>query len=369
MTAGGKQKIRQLMPFDKAVSALEGLAGPVAPRTMDVNEALGRTLASPILAAASPARPIALQVGWAEKADELTDAGGYSSVQLARAPQSLEVGDELPVGTDAVAPPDAIVMRGGVVEAVSPVVSGEGVLLIGGDIDPSKPLRKAGERVRAIDAAVFTAARVAQVNVRMPRILIATAREDLRLVPVAQVISRDCHARGGDALARNGLDLDDALRADDCDAIVVIGGSGMGPRDRSVEALAAHGTVVAHGVGIAPGETAAYGFVGTRPVLIVPGRLDAALAIWLTLGRHLLALLAGSRESEPTSDLVLLRKVTSTIGLAEVVPVRRDNMHAEPLASKNLPLWALTQANGWLLVPPDSEGYPAGARVAINNWL
>ena len=35
---------------------------------------------------------------------------------------------------------------------------------------------------------------------------------------------------------------------------------------------------------LSPGETAAFGFVGERPVLLIPGRLDAALAVWLMSG-------------------------------------------------------------------------------------
>ena len=49
---------------------------------------------------------------------------------------------------------------------------------------------------------------------------------------------------------------------------------------------------------LTPGETAAFGFAGSRPVLLLPGRLDAALAVWLTLGRRLLARLAGGDASE-----------------------------------------------------------------------
>jgi molybdopterin biosynthesis enzyme len=78
--------------------------------------------------------------------------------------------------------------------------------------------------------------------------------------------------------------------------------------------------------------------------------------------------LAASTEQEPARTVILSRKVTSTVGLAEFVPIRHDNTSAEPLAIRNLPLWALARANGWLLVPPDSEGYPAGAKVAIHNW-
>jgi molybdopterin biosynthesis enzyme len=103
-------------------------------------------------------------------------------------------------------------------------------------------------------------------------------------------------------------------------------------------------------------------------VLIVPGRLDGALASWLVLGVRLLDRLAGTVELEGITTVILSRKVTSTVGLAELVPVRHDNTNAEPLATRNLPLSALARANGWLLVPPDSEGYPAGAKVAVNNW-
>jgi molybdopterin biosynthesis enzyme len=36
-----------------------------------------------------------------------------------------------------------------------------------------------------------------------------------------------------------------------------------------------------------------------------------------------------------------------------------------PLASGYLPLQSLLRADGWILVPPDSEGYAPGSRVAV----
>jgi molybdopterin biosynthesis enzyme len=204
-----------------------------------------------------------------------------------------------------------------------------------------------------MDAAVFAAAGISHVSVRAPKIFIVAAREDLRLTPAIAMIARDCAARGAVPILRSGLEVDDALRLDDCDAIVIVGGSGTGARDRSVLALGARGQVAVHGVGIAPGETTASGNVGSRPVMILPGRLDGALAGWLVLGRRLLARLAGQAEPEATGVSALSRKITSTVGLAEVVPVRCDNDAAEPLAIRNLPLWALARAN---------------AKVAINTW-
>jgi molybdopterin biosynthesis enzyme len=73
-------------------------------------------------------------------------------------------------------------------------------------------------------------------------------------------------------------------------------------------------------------------------------------------------------EHEPAEILTLARKVTSTVGLAELVPVRRNGDKAEPLATKYLPLSALARSDGWILVPADSEGYSAGAPVQVRPW-
>jgi molybdopterin biosynthesis enzyme len=103
---------------------------------------------------------------------------------------------------------------------------------------------------------------------------------------------------------------------------------------------------------------------------LLPGRLDAALAVWLVVGRRILDRLAAAKnnDGEMAEALPLARKIASTVGLAEVVPVRRNAAQAEPLASKYLPLSSLARSDGWILVPADSEGYPAGAPVQVRSW-
>ena len=89
-----------------------------------------------------------------------------------------------------------------------------------------------------------------------------------------------------------------------------------------MRALARAGRVEAHGIGLCPGETTAFGFVGAVPVLIVPGRLDAALAVWHVIGARLMARLAGRSDAPAAHHAKLARKITSTVGLVEFVPVR-----------------------------------------------
>jgi molybdopterin molybdotransferase len=118
-----------------------------------------------------------------------------------------------------------------------------------------------------------------------------------------------------------------------------------------------------HGVGLIPAETAGFGSIDHRPVLLLPGRMDAALAAWHMMGR-----LTGSTELSCVRAAKLTRKVSSTPGLAELVPVRCEGSLATPLGSGYLPISALCRANGWILIPPESEGQPEHSEVAVRSW-
>ena len=253
-------------------------------------------------------------------------------------------------------------------EAVAAVAPGEGVLAAGGDAAPATALRRAGELLRALDLAVMAAAGIADVTIRAPRLVLtrASAARTPVFDAVQATLSR-CAAQAGCTIGEASA-LAEALSDNQCDAVIGIGGTGSGRRDGAVQDLARLGQVEAHGIAICPGETAAFGFVGERPVLLVPGRLDAALAVWLLIGRHLVAKLAGGRVDDLPMQATLRRKVTSTIGVTELIPVSCSDGMAEPLGSGYLSLTALARSAGWILVPADTEGFVAGSKVAVNQW-
>ncbi|HEY1473664.1 MAG TPA: molybdopterin-binding protein [Pseudolabrys sp.] len=364
------QTITRLTPLADVQATVDSGVKPVAPRTLDVAAAAGHALAADAVASARPSAALALQDGWALAAGDTLGAGGYAPVQLMHMPQRVEAGQPMPAGTDSVAPLDAVKVSAGGAEALATVNPGDGVLSAGGDSDPGVALRLAGERLRDTDLAAFAGAGLAHVSVREPRIRVVTLRASDIIVAAARLLARDIERRGGVAQLDAGGDLDVTLAAEGADAIVAIGGTGSGRNDASVRTLARAGRLAVHGIALTPGETAAFGFVGPRPVLLLPGRLDAALAVWLVVGRRVLDRLAAAKanEHEPAETLPLARKVASTVGLAEVVPVRRNGDKAEPLATKYLPLSALARSDGWILVPADSEGYSAGAPVAVRPW-
>ncbi len=366
------QTITRLTPLADVQAMVDLDVKPVTPRTVELTAASGRTLAVDAMSRARPNVAIAIIDGWALAADLTLGAGSYAPTLLSETPHRVEVGQPMPPDTDSVAPFDALKVGKDRAEALTTINPGEGVLPAGGDCDSAIPLRRAGERLTLTGLAAFAAAGIARITVREPRIRVLPLRGSGIINSAARLLADDIERRGGSArLDDPGRDLGAVLGAESADAIVVIGGTGNGRNDNSVQTLAREARLAVHGIALTPGETAALGFAGTRPVLMLPGRLDAALAVWLLVGRRILERLAAttiSKASDPFETLTLARKVTSTVGLAELVPVRRNGGEAEPLASKYLPLSALARSDGWILVPADSEGYSAGTAVQVRPW-
>jgi len=365
--APASQRIARLTPLAEALACFDRLVAPVAPITVEARHALGRVLAADVTAVGvMPGRPFALRDGFAVSADATLDASSYAPAPLARRPEAVEVGDVMPPDADAVAPIEAVELDP-VPRILAPLVPGEGVLPRGADAADGELVRHQGEALRQTDVLVLARLHLHHVEVRQPRVRLAPVRShDWVLGTIAALIASGIEAAGADvARPENTGDLDAALADRDAHAVILIGGSGSGARDRSVRALAQCGRVAFHGVGLAPGETAAFGAIEDRPVLVVPGRFDAALAVWLVLGRAMLARLCGRTRDDRGIDVVLARKIASTLGLAEMVPVKREADGVVPLASGYLPLQALARADGYVLVPSDSEGFAAGAHVEM----
>jgi molybdopterin biosynthesis enzyme len=327
-------------------------------------------LAAP-LAAPGPVPPeaVALRDGWAVAASDVVGTSSYSPVMAAAPPPWVETGRALPPGTDAVLPPDGIAVQGGLSEIVAAAAPGEGVRPAGGDAAAGAPLREAGERVRPVDAALALAAGVDRLRVCEARVRLlslpgagggdATSELVARLLEAAGAVVTRARPASRDAAA-----VAAALRDADADLLVTIGGTGFGREDHAAEALAAAGSLIAHGIALRPGETAGCGLIGETAAILVPGRFDAALAVMLCLVLPCLDHLAGAAPLRPTLSGPLTRKISSTVGLTEIALVRRSRGGLEPLAVADLTLTSLAAAEGWLAVPAGSEGFAVGDTVA-----
>jgi molybdopterin molybdotransferase len=363
------QRISRLASLSEIYAAVDRITAPVSPRWVAIGEAAACVLASDVVVeVATPAAPTAIYDGWAVSSALIADAGPYAPVPLPNLTW-VEAGQQLPAGTDAVLALDGVASSGSTHEAIAPVSPGEGVIPVGADAAPGRPLMRARDIVRATDVAALRAAGVKRVEVRSPRVDVIRTSPGIEegADTVAPLIASALETLGAMArVIRAGSDsgaLERMLHSDSADAFITVGGTGLGRDDRTVQALAQAGNVAFHGMAIRPGETAALGQIGPRIVLMLPGRLDAALAAWLLVGRRLLHRLTGAGEREFSGTGTLARKLTSTIGISEVVLVRRAEGGLEPIAAGHFPLQAITGADGWVLVPPESEGYPAGSML------
>jgi molybdopterin molybdotransferase len=80
--------------------------------------------------------------------------------------------------------------------------------------------------------------------------------------------------------------------------------------------------------------------------------------------------MSGISDSWPyvQTRLRLRRKLVSTVGRLDYARVRLVDGEIEPISISGASiLSSTTRADGFVVVPEDSEGYPAGAVIAV--WL
>jgi molybdopterin biosynthesis enzyme len=357
-----------LTPLDLALAALLDGLEQVAPIALPIAEALGAVGADRPALKAFPPYDIAAADGWALRARDLAGASSYSPLPLAKSPVWVEAGDRIPDGTDCVIDSDSVDQAGPMFAALGEAIPGQGVRRIGSDIGKGNSDIAYGRWVRPLDLLIARAAGLETLNVRRPRLCIVNIPGTSGRTATAQLISENARAAGAsvictEATARDAASIARAFDSDACDMLVTIGGSGVGRTDATIAALARYGEVVAHGIALQPGRTAAVGRIGNIPVIALPGAPGQALAAWWTLVLPLLDRLSGLLPRQPVT-LPLQRKIASSVGIAEIVLLEQVEDRWMPLAVGEMSLETIARADAWLAVPAGSEGFAAGTPVS-----
>ena len=352
-----------LTPLDAALAAVLRDLKPVVPVELPLTEALRCIAAEMPPVRAYPPHDVAAADGWALRARDLVGASSYTPLPLASSPPWVEAGDKMPENCDCVLDADSVDQTGPLVQVLAEAIPGQGVRRAGGDVAAASLLAEAGRRVESRDLLVARAAGAEKITVRRPRLRIVNIPGG---VITANLITECARAAGAEiifaeAVSRDAAAIADALDAD-CDLLVTIGGSGVGRTDAAIAALARRGEVLAHGIALQPGRTAAVGRIARIPVIALPGAPDQALAAWWTLALPVLDRLSGRLPRQPVT-LPLARKIASSVGIAEIALVERNNGGWMPLSVGDMPLETTARADAWLAVPAGSEGFAAGTPV------
>jgi len=316
----------------EALAWLEARTGRLPAEQVPLHAAMGRVLADDV-EAPKLGRMVAMD-GHAVRAADTLGASEYAPLPVRGMP--VVAGAALPDGFDAILPPH-LLEAGAALGTVAP---GHGVALSGGTVP-------AGTRLRPAHLAAL--ANRAQVPVVLrPRVALAVAGPKAgpeALLPMLQAL---VEAEGG-------------VVADPPDLRIHAGRSGPGPDDDGVGAFA---TVFAHGILLQPGETSALGTVGGITALLLPGDPIVCATAFAVLAAPALRRLAGRPEPAPRPAR-LARKIVSGLGAVDAVRVRLVEGRAVPIPA-GAAAAAAAEADGLVLVPEGSEGYPEGATIPVH---
>jgi molybdopterin molybdotransferase len=156
----------------------------------------------------------------------------------------------------------------------------------------------------------------------------------------------------------------------DADVVLVSGGSSVGQEDHAPRLLAQHGELAIHGIAMRPSSPAGMGSLDGRLVFLLPGNPVSCLCAYDFFAGRAIRRLGGLSSQWPyrATHLRLRRKLVSTVGRVDYARVKIEGDLVEPLAISGASLLSsTTRADGFVVVPEDSEGYPAEAEVCV--WL
>ncbi len=371
---------------------------------VDLFAASGRVLARDVISGVNvPSFARSMMDGFAVHAEETHGATAYNPIALHILGTCLPgvpfptavgrgeavrimTGAPLPAGADAVLPVEDTEIDGESVLVQSAVSPGKHVGQVGEDIRFGDTVQPAGRRLRPQDVGVLSSIGCGRVPViRRPRVSILITGNELLPAGTPPVGHRIADANGpmlaalvardggepilSDILLDNPAAIRDALHAP-ADVILISGGSSVGQEDHVPRLLADEGELAVHGIAMRPSSPTGMGRLDGRIVFLLPGNPVSCLCAYdFFAGRAIRAL--GGRFKEWPYRLVrrpLARKLVSTVGRVDYARVLVRANEAEPLAISGASvLSSTTRADGFVIVPADSEGYPPGAEVEV--WL
>ncbi len=365
----------QPFSLDVVISWVDQTVSRLPAESASVSSICRRVLAEPIYATHPiPAADRALLDGFAVNASATVGAGSYNPLFLPL--RRISAGDAIPPGTDAVIPLDlGQTHPSGVMECIEAVAPSQNIEVRGCVAAPGALLASAGTLLLPVHIAILISAGLASVMViRQPLVRIVLT-SDTSATDSDGPMCRALVERDGGLVAnilaagRARQAIGGALETEGADIVLVIGGTGPGACDHAAAALAEVGNLAIHGITLRPGETAGLGHTPNAAVILLPGSPAACLFAYEMLAGRAIRRLGGRDPAPPYRSRVMCaaRKIVSAIGMTEICPVRFTTSDAvEPLPSfSEIGLMAAVAADGFVIVPEESEGYPQGAPVTV----
>jgi len=315
---------------------------------------------------------------------------------------SVQSGQAAPIPTGGMLPDgaDAVVM----VEYADPIgadevqifraaAPGQYVQQVGEDMPEGKQALAPGSALGPAEIALLSALGETQVKVyRRPRVGIFSTGDEIVAPQVepapgqtrdinAYGLAAACHSNGGEPLML-GIVRDDAnellnaARAalDDCDILLISGGSSAGTRDitRQVLAELTAEQIFVDGIALRPGKPTLVAAQEKKLIFGLPGHPVSALIVFHRLVRPVIGWLTGTEVHDTTQIAQVTRNIPSEAGLTEYVRVKLrrdgDELWAEPIFGKSASLSTLAQTDGFIEIDTGIEGLTEGEQIPVILW-
>lgn len=397
----------RLISVIEAINLINRISPPIGVEHVSLTEAYGRVLAEDILADGDiPGFDRSVKDGFAVNSADTVQASESAPVTLTRVGRvamgqggngvTLRRGECAYIPTGAVLPEgaDAVVMLeycqdlGETVLAGRQVFPGENIIRADEDYSHGEGVLAAGKLLNVRDVGVLAAVGAPRVAVRK-RPVIGIVPTGIELVPpdaapaagdVRDVNSYLCNAfvqeRGGiprnyDIVRDDPAHLTTVLESalEECDAILITGGSSKDDRDIVADVVGSLGEVLGHGIALAPGKPTIIGKIGRAPVIGIPGHPASTMVVLSVLAAPLLQSLSGcTGRREMKQKAVLSQNIPSERGREEYVRVKLIGDEAVPLFGKSGLLNTLVQSDGLVRILQGYEGLEAASEVDVTLW-
>ncbi len=393
-----------------AVLAMKGQFSPVFTETVELSQALDRTLSEDITAPGNiPGFDRSTMDGFAVQAASTYGATESNpaylevvgAVQMGIAPKTtvgpgqamhIATGGMLPPGADSVPMvehSDAIDET--TIEAHRSLAPGQNMVAGDEDVAAGQGLLSKGRCLRSQEIGLLAATGCSQVNVfRRPTVgIISTGDEVVPMeVDPAPGQIRDMNTHTLAALVQHtgaipihygivGDHHDDLKKIcqtalDDCDTVLVSGGSSIGMRDLTVQVLETldQSRILVHGISIRPGKPTILAKCGDKAFWGLPGHVTSAMVVFMVVVRPFLEHIGGRL---PKADVQitarLSRNLASVQGRIDFIRVRlrRENGEqiADPVLGQSGLIHTMVEADGLVAIDMNSEGLDQGAQVEV----
>ena len=366
----------------------------------DTYESLGRITAEAVYAkCCSPLFNAAAMDGIAVKSAETAEAGEERplALSLGSGYRIIDTGDPVKSPFDAVIMAEDVMETGeGMVTITKSVPGWQHVRPIGEDIAEGEMLLPSHHTIRPVDIGVLLAGGILNLEI--------FKKPQVSIIPTGtEIIMPHENPKEGDIIDSNsgmiaamvtesgGVPYRCSIVPDDyqkiketvlqeterSDMVIINAGSSAGTEDYTVHVLREIGQVIVHGVAMKPGKPVILAIVQGKPVIGLPGYPVSAYLAFENFAEPVLRIMAGlspnkGSSTRKTVKAVLSKRTVSSLKHREYVRVKvgkvGDKFVCAPLARGAGAAMSLVRADGFCVIPQESEGFEAGETVDVELY-